>query len=188
TPRLRLEQLIKRCKKKDVSAQKVLYEIYRQKLFSICLKYTASYAEAEDHLHDVFIEIYQKIHQYKGIGSFEGWMKRIAINKAIDRYKKKTTFELAQHKENSLIDEVYLDFEEPNIPFEKLLQFIQELPDQYRLIFSLYELDGYSHKAIAKQVRISESTSKSNLFRAKQRLKKRISDYLIQTRKEEVHE
>jgi len=172
-----LDPLIKRCIEKDSRAQEELYRKYSKKLFLVCLKYTSCQTEAEDHLHDVFIEIFEKISKYKGKGSLEGWMKRIAINKAIDKYKRKKVFELANHTLVNLTEEVYLEFENPEVPIDKLMVFIQELPEQYRLIFNLYELDGYSHREISKKVGISESTSKSNLFRAKVNLKKRISAY-----------
>ncbi len=174
-----MDPIIKKCIEKDGRAQEELYNKYRKKLFLICLKYTSSETEAEDHLHDTFIEIFEKISKYKGKGSFEGWMKRIAINKAIDKYKRKKVFGLADHTLENLTEEVYLDFENPEVPIDKLMVFIQELPEKYRLIFNLYELDGYSHREISKKVGISENTSKSNLFRAKVNLKKRISAYRI---------
>ena len=83
---MNVDQLIHKCIKKDRKAQETLYNTYRRKLFPVCLKYCRSRSEAEDHLHDVFIEIFDKIRTYSRKGSFEGWMKRIAINKAIDKY------------------------------------------------------------------------------------------------------
>ncbi|MGD1945622.1 MAG: RNA polymerase sigma factor [Croceivirga sp.] len=186
-----MEQLIEQCLKKDATAQEKLYETYRKQLFAVCLKYTSSYAEAEDHLHDVFIEIFQKIQNYKGKGSFEGWMKRIAINKAIDKHKKKKVFELPAYRLGSLSDdahEIYLEMEHIKIPFEKLMEFIQELPNQYQLVFSLYELDGYSHRQISALTGITEGTSKSNLFRAKMNLKKQILEYTNHNHKRLGHE
>lgn len=148
--------------------------IYKQKLYPVCLKYCRSNNEAEDHLNDVFIEIFDKISKYKGRGSFEGWMKRIAINKAIDRYKKNRTYSLDNKKEEVLTEDTTI--EEKDLPpsWDALITLIQELPDQYRITFSLYELDGYSHKEIASELKISESTSKCNLHRAKSILKARI--------------
>lgn len=169
------QQLISGCIKKNPQAREKLYHLYKNKLFSISLKYCRSHAEAEDHLHDIFIEIFEKIKTYKGKGSFEGWMKRIAINKAIDRYKKRTNFELSDEKLAGEPDTIYIDTDDLPLTFDLLMGCIQELPNQYRIIFNLYELDGYSHKAIASMLSISVNTSKSNLHRAKVILKKRIT-------------
>ena len=129
-----LNELIKSCVKKELKAQEKLYHIYKKILFPICLKYCRSYTEAEDHLHDTFIEIFDQIKKYKGKGSFEGWMKRIAINKAIDKYKKQKDFELADYRLAEVTEEVYIDNSQ-SLPIEDLIQLIQELPNQYRLVF-----------------------------------------------------
>lgn len=171
---MELNQLIKSCVKKDRRAQEELYNTYKKKLFPVCLKYCRSYSEAEDHMHDVFIVIFDTIEKYKAKGSFEGWMKRIAINKAIDKYKKNLTFSLDDRKANTLTDDVSIDEEDMPPSWEALMALIQELPNQYRLIFNLYEIEGYAHKEIGKLLNISESTSKSNLHRAKRILKQKI--------------
>lgn len=172
---MQLEKLIKNCKTKDRKAQETIYNLYKSKLFPVCLKYCRSYAEAQDHLHDTFITIFENIGKYKGKGSFEGWMKRIAINKAIDKYKKDNTFELADRKAISLSEEVQIQDAGLSLSLETIMSLIQGLPPQYRIIFNLYELDDYPHKEIAKMLGISESTSKSNLHRAKALLKDKIS-------------
>lgn len=172
---MNVDQLIHKCIKKDRRAQEALYNTYKKKLFPVCLKYCRSHSEAEDHLHDVFIEIFDKIAKYKGKGSFEGWMKRIAINTAIDKYKKNKTFSLEAEKAANLSEDTTLEPNDLPPTWEELIALIQELPDQYRIVFSLYELDGYSHKDIASTLKISGSTSKSNLHRAKAILKDKIS-------------
>ena len=171
---MELDELIKSCIKKNRRAQEELYTIYKKKLYPVCLKYCSSHSEAEDHLHDTFIIIFDTIKKYKNKGSFEGWMKRIAINKAIDKYKKNKTFSLNDKTADSLSDDVMLDEEDLPPSWEALMRLIQELPNQYRLIFNLYEIEGYSHKEISRSLNISESTSKSNLHRAKRILKEKI--------------
>ncbi|MGB5818351.1 MAG: sigma-70 family RNA polymerase sigma factor [Saonia sp.] len=178
--------LISGCIKKKPEAREALYKLYRNKLFSVCLKYCRSYSEAEDHLHDIFIEIFEKIKTYKGKGSFEGWMKRITINKAIDRYKRETNFELSDYKMAGLSEEIYLDEDNLPLSFETLMTLIQKLPTQYRIIFNLYELDDYPHKEIAKMLSISISTSKSNLHRAKIILKKQITELMAERKHKNV--
>lgn len=166
-----LDQLIKNCKRKDAKAQEELYKRYASALFSICLKYSPNYADAEDTLQDSFIVIFDKVGQYSGKGSFEGWLKRVTINTALQRYRKQSVLDII-NEEN--IREVDIEVDEESIPLDFLLRIIQELPDRYRLVFNLYVLDGYSHKEIANMLEISEGTSKSNLARARNVLKDKI--------------
>jgi RNA polymerase sigma factor (sigma-70 family) len=168
---LNLDQLIKGCIKQQRQAQEELYQTYKNTLFVVSLKYCQNYTEAEDNLHDAFIEIFTNIKTYKEKGSFEGWIKRITINKAITRYKK--SYFLTPIKDDYQEEETVKE-EEIDLPLDILLTFIQDLPNQYRLVFNLYELDDYSHQEIASLLNISESTSKSNLHRAKQLLKEKI--------------
>jgi len=170
---LNTEKLIKECIRRNPKAQEELYLLYKDALFLLCLKYCRNEAEAEDNLHNSFIEIFTSIDKYKNTGSFEGWMKRITINKAIDTYKK--TIQLVPVKDD-LPDDTSVTDNEMNISADVILALIQKLPDQYRLVFSLYELDDYSHKEIATILSISENTSKSNLHRAKAILKDKITN------------
>ena len=168
-----LERLIDNCKKKHAKAQAELYKRYASSLFSVSLKYASSYADAEDILQDTFIIIFDKISQYKNQGSFEGWLKRIAINTALQRYRKAGVLNLI-NEEN--VSEVDVEVEEESVPLDYLLKIIQDLPDRYRMVFNLYVLDGYSHKEISDLLEISEGTSKSNLARARKILKNKIED------------
>ncbi len=169
---MKLKKLILQCQNRDLKAQKALYELYSTKLFSLSLKYSKNYAEAQDNLQDAFITIFEKIHQFKHKGSFEGWMKRITINTALARYKNQKVFSLNQEE---FIVQPENDYSEHNISLQTLLKIIQELPNRYRMVFNLYVLDGYSHKEIAKMMDISEGTSKSNLARGRQILKEKIN-------------
>ena len=170
---MNLEQLIKGCKKHQIKAHIELYTRYKDVLYTLCLKYCKNTEEAEDNLQDAFISIYNNISKYKGKGSFEGWMKRITINKAIDKYKKDGFMNVMI--KDDLLSDTTIDTDQLNLPLHTLLNTIQELPSRYRLIFNLYEMDGYTHKEIAKQLNISEGTSKSNLHRAKLILKDKIN-------------
>ena len=169
-----LEQLIERCKKNDAQAQSQLYKLYASKLFSICLKYSRNYAEAEDNLQDAYITIFKKIDQFKNRGSLEGWMKRITINTALQRYRSAGVFDIINEDQ---IEDVSVDVDDDAISIDFLLNIIQELPDRYRLVFNLYALDDYSHKEIANMLEISTGTSKSNLARARLILKDKIEQY-----------
>lgn len=166
-----LEQLITKCKKQELKAQEQLYRLYSGKLFSVCLKYAGNYAEAEDNLQDAFLTIFQKIAQYKNKGSFEGWMKRIAINTALQRYRKQQVFEIVNEE---LLETPEVEIGEEHISLDYLLKIVQELPERYRMVFNLYALDGFSHKEIAEMLDITTGTSKSNLARARGILKGKV--------------
>jgi len=173
---LSLEQLIIECKKNDAQAQSQIYKLYASKLFSICLKYSRNYAEAEDNLQDAYVTIFKKINQFKSKGSFEGWLKRITINTAMQRYRSVGVFDIVNEDQ---IEDVSVEIDEENISLDFLLQIIQELPNRYRLVFNLYALDDFSHKEIAKMLDISVGTSKSNLARARLILKDKIEQYKV---------
>lgn len=136
------------------------------------LKYSRNDVEAEDNLHDSFITIFETISKYRGEGSFEGWMKRIAIFKAIDKYKAKKP--VAIEINDDLLQDTEVEDELTQLPLDTILKLIQELPDQYRLVFNLHQLDGYKHREIAQILEISENTSKSNYHRAKLILREKI--------------
>ena len=169
-----LEQLIERCKKNDAKAQSQIYKLYASKLFSLSLKYSRNYAEAEDNLQDAFVTIFKKIEQFKGKGSLEGWMKRITVNTALQCYRSVGVFDIINEDQ---IEDVNIEIDDDSISIEFLLQLIQGLPDRYRLVFNLYVLDDYSHKEIAEMLNISSGTSKSNLARARMILKDKIEQH-----------
>ncbi|TXD83908.1 RNA polymerase sigma factor [Subsaximicrobium wynnwilliamsii] len=169
-----LKQLIDDCKRNDTQAQSQIYKLYASKLFSICLKYSRNYAEAEDNLQDAFITIFKKIDQFKAKGSFEGWLKRITVNTALQRYRSVGVFDIVNEDQ---IEEVTIEMDDDNISLDFLLGIIQELPDRYRLVFNLYVMDDYPHKEIASLLEISTGTSKSNLARARSILKDKIEQY-----------
>ncbi len=166
-----LEKLINDCKNKDAKAQEQLYKLYSSKLFAVCLKYSRSYAEAQDNLQDGYIIIFSKIGQFNFKGSFEGWLKRIMINNVLQKYRSVSFLELVT---DEIPDQVELELDDESISLDYLLKIIQELPDRYRLVFNLYVIDGYSHKEIADMLDISTGTTKSNLARARMILKEKI--------------
>ncbi len=174
---LDLNHLIEKCKKGDRKAQQMVYNLFKDKLYALCLKYCKNKDEAQDNLQDSFIRIFQKINTYSGKGSFEGWLKRITINNAIDRYKREPYLEPIDHHHVAQEDTT-IDDKELSIDLNQMLMFIQELPDRYRLVFNMYELDNYSHREISQILEISEGTSKSNLHRAKIILKQKITAYM----------
>lgn len=165
-----LEKLISECQKNQPKAQEQLYRLFEKKFFGLSLKYSANYADAQDNLQEGFLIIFRKINQYSGKGSFEGWAKRILINNALQKYKGVRFMEVV----NDNIPDVDVEIDEDEISLDYLMQIIQELPDQYRIVFSLYVLDDYSHQEISEMLSISTGTTKSNLHRARLLLKEKI--------------
>jgi RNA polymerase sigma-70 factor (ECF subfamily) len=172
---LTLDELIQGCKRKDAKAQGELYKRYSGVLFSICLRYSPSQVEAEDNLQDAFITIFNKAEQFKNKGSFEGWIKRITVNTVLQKYRKQKVFAIKD--ETQIEDSANEEVIDAGLPLDYLLSIIQELPERYRLVFTMYVMDGYSHKEIGKLIGISDGTSKSNLARARGILKTKIDDY-----------
>ena len=165
-----LEKLISECQKNQPKAQEQLYRLFEKKFFGLCLKYSSSYADAQDNFQEGFLTIFRKINQYSGKGSFEGWAKRILINNALQKYKGVRFMEVLTDN----IPDVDVEIDEEELSLDFLMQIIHELPDQYRIVFSLYVLDDYSHQEISEMLSISTGTTKSNLHRARLLLKEKI--------------
>ncbi|WP_320241269.1 RNA polymerase sigma factor [Tenacibaculum sp. 1B UA] len=175
---INLEKLIQGCCHQNITAQAQVYQLFSGKLFALCLKYSRNSQDAEDTLQDSFLTIFKKMPQYQHKGSFEGWMKRITINTALQKYREKSPLHLvSEAPDEEIVEKVALETENVNI--DVLLDLIQNLPDRYRLVFNLYVLDNYSHKEIAELLNISVGTSKSNLSRARQILKKEMERYQV---------
>jgi RNA polymerase sigma factor (sigma-70 family) len=169
---LSLEQLIHDCKKNDIKAQEQLYRQFAPKMFSVCLKYSRNYAEAQDNLQDGFLLVFEKINSFEFKGSFDGWIKRVMVNQTLQQYRNKSFLspideDIAEEVEVEIEDDVSMDF---------LMKIIQELPDRYRLVFNLIVFENYSHQEISDSLGISVGTSKSNLSRAKMILKEKIEN------------
>lgn len=176
----KFERLIIQCKKKDKEGQHELYRLLSPVLYGICLKYMKNKSEADDVFQDAFIILFQKINQYKFKGSFEGWAKRIFINKAFEVLRKKQRFLHVAIEDTYLTDETEQENNDhkAEISQEKLIEHIQQLPDNYRIVFNLYVFENYSHKAISEKLHIKIGTSKSLLSRAKANLRAKINEEL----------
>ena len=150
--------------------------MFSAKMFAVCIQYSKSREEAEDNLQDGFIKVLESIGQYKSKGSFEGWMKRIFINTALEKFRKNRTVQVVEEVPE-IADEDDID-DDLSIPPEVLFEFVNQLPEKYKLVFNLYVMEDMQHKEIAALLGISDGTSKSNLARAKDILKKKINAYL----------
>jgi RNA polymerase sigma factor (sigma-70 family) len=169
------KELIKGCKQNKALAQKQVYDLYASKMLGLCKRYIKNIDEAEDVMINGFLKVFDKIEQFKEEGSFEGWIKRIIVNDCLNQLRKqKMVFvetETAQIAENQSFSYIDSQFDT-----EYLLQMIDELPTGYKTVFNLYAIEGYSHQEIGNMLGISESTSKSQLSRAKAQLQKTITE------------
>ena len=166
-----IDQIILGCQRNDTAAQEQLYRLLSPKLFGVCLKYSRSYAEAQDNLQDGFLLIFDKIQQFQFKGSFEGWAKRVMINFILQKHRTDGVFEIVHE---NIPDVPIVEVDEDSVSMDFLVTIIQQLPDRYRLVFNLYVIDDYSHKEISEMLNITIGTSKSNLARARMILKDKI--------------
>jgi len=165
------EQLVKACISGNASAQKEFYDLFAKKMMGVCLMYTNNYEEAQDVLQDGFIKVFNKLSKFVNKGSLEGWVRRIMVNTALDHYRKNKKFQ-----KDVEIDAVSFKLEKQeyiveSINAQDLLKIIQTIPEGYRVVFNLFAIEGYSHKEIAEQLGVTESTSKSQFSRAKKMLR-----------------
>jgi RNA polymerase sigma factor (sigma-70 family) len=168
------EELIKGCLRRDRSAQKQLYDSYSSKMYGICYRYVKDSMEAEDIMVTAFMKVFDKIGQFKNEGSFEGWIRRIMVNESLGYLRKSSSMYLETELEQADREPDY-DSLSDHLEAEDLLKMIQSLPTGYRIVFSLYAIDGYTHKEIGEQLGINENTSKSQLSRARTYLQKMLA-------------
>lgn len=176
------DQIIEGCKKGKRHAYSALYRKHAAVLLAVCYRYTKSRMEAEDVLQEGFVKVFQKINSFENRGSFEGWLKRVMVNTAINHYKAN------QKQKTQDIDlnnkEVVTKYESENeaieieevIPQAELMKLLQGLPDGYRMVFNMHAIEGLQHNEIAEELNISVSTSKTQLFKARRWLRQKIEE------------
>ena len=177
------QQLIDGCKNSNRLAQKELYDVYSRKMMGVCLRYINDRETARDLLQDGFVKVFGAIGTYTGTGSFEGWMRKIFVNCALEYLRKsdvlrdsielERTNELSTNPEYSVI---------ADMSARELMNIVQELPSGFRTIFNLFAIEGFSHKEISEMLCITESTSRSQYTRAKQVLQRKIKELHCPTR------
>ncbi len=169
-----IEELIKRCRAGERKSQELLYKQLASKMMGVCMRYATDRMEAEDMLQNGFIRVFQKMNDYRGDGSFEGWVRRIMVHSSIEYYRK-------HHKMMQAVEMTEAD--EPSVnplavaklDAKDLMALIQQLAPGYRIVFNLYAIEGYSHKEIGEIVGITEGASKSQLSRARAILRDQIT-------------
>ncbi|NDW17883.1 sigma-70 family RNA polymerase sigma factor [Dysgonomonas sp. 216] len=170
-------QLISGCKQGKREYQKYLYEKYSRSMYGICMRYCSDPEAAQDLLHDGFIKIFSVIGSFSEKGSFEGWMKRIFINMALENIRKEKGHLATEDIENVADIADNIDSDADRISEDELLNMIQELPHGYKTVFNLYAIENLSHKEIAQMLGIAEGTSRSQYIRARQLLQEKILEY-----------
>ncbi len=172
------KEIIERCIMGDRKAQTLLYKKHSPKMFGICMRYAKNNTDAEDILQEGFIKVFRYLNDYRGDGSFEGWMRRIMITTSLNFYKKKNLL-----KNDIDLDRLKINLSSSpeaisNMTMDELLSLIQKLPSGYRTVFNLNTIEGYTHQEISELLNISINTSKSQLSRAKSSLKSKLAKLL----------
>ena len=173
----REDNLIKRCIEWDRQAQNALYKKYCAKMFTVCFQYSKNREEAEDTFHEGFMKVFENLKHFTNAGSLEGWIRRIMVNTAIEKYRKNSRlFVVVNIDDNEeFLNHYSTDDILSQMEADDLMRLIQNLPPVYKMVFNLYVFEGLKHKEIAEQLGISEGTSKSNLYEAKAILQKQIN-------------
>ena len=177
-----LKNIIKECAKENLHAQEKLYRIFAPKMFGVCLRYAKDYTEAEDSLQDGFVKVFSNIKKFRHEGSLEGWIRRIMVNVCLEKYRKQHMMHAVENIEiydshkfsNDILEKISAD---------ELLELIQKLPPRYRMVFNLFVMEGMSHQDISKEMNITVGTSKSNLARGRDILKRKVEELYGDTKK-----
>jgi RNA polymerase sigma-70 factor (ECF subfamily) len=169
--------LIDGCIRGDRKKQQELYNRFAPKMYAVCLRYAGNSEEAEDILQEGFIKVFKKIESFRREGSFEGWIRRIFVNTAIEHFRRKTYLQPITEKEESTVETKYLSVLD-NLAEKDIINLVQQLSPGYRTVFNMYVVEGYTHKQISELLGISEGTSKSQLSRAKIILQELVKKYI----------
>lgn len=168
-----LDILIEGCKKGKSRSQEQLYRQFSAAMYGLCLQYASSEEDAQDILQDGFVKVFQKIGQVKNPAALPGWIRRVMLNTALEKYRSQAFLQRMENEEQLREVETGEDVL-TQLDAEELVGMIRELSPKYRLVFNLYAVEGYSHKEISEMLGISEGTSKSNLSRARSILKEKV--------------
>ncbi|MGG9970158.1 RNA polymerase sigma factor [Ferruginibacter sp. SUN002] len=172
------EKLIQGCIKGDRHSQSQLYKLLAPKMFVVCLRYSKSKEEAEEIVQEGFMKVFSFIDQFRSAGPFEGWVRKIMVNCALQRYRSKPQLHAVVNIDSSDLEPIGSEDILSGIGVKELLNMVQQLPPAYKMVFNLYVFEGMKHKEIATHLGISEGTSKSNLSDARVLLQKAVKNSL----------
>lgn len=167
--------MIEGCLRQDRQAQQLLYRQFAGKMYAVCCRYVKDRMQAEDVLVMAFTKIFERLSQYKGDGSFEGWIRRVMVNESLTYLRKHKNMYLETDIEAAAFEPDYQKMENV-LEADDMMKMIEAMPTGYRTVFNMYAIDGYSHEEIAQQLGISENTSKSQLSRARVYLQKKLTE------------
>ena len=169
-------QIIDLCIKGDRASQKAIYDRLAPRMFPLCMRYVGDRNQAEDILQDGFLTLFTQLQNYKGEGSFDGWARKIFVNTALMSLRKKDALKMSEELEavRGMKDE--LPSQNQNIGYKELMKLVMQLPAGFRTVFNLSVLEGYSHKEIGEMLGISETTSRTQLSRARTWLQNKIKE------------
>lgn len=189
SPEVSEQELVKGCLAGAPAAQRALYKRYAAKMLTVCLRYANSREEAEDVLQEGFIIVFEKLGQFKMEGSFEGWIRRIMVNKSIENYRK-TSRGVYQVIDIDDVEDMFVSSDDvvSTMSSKELLSMIHSLPPMYKMVFNLYAFEGMTHKEISASLGIAEGTSKSNLSDARTLLKKKLAQSMMIAKKNNYNE
>ena len=173
--------LISGCLRGDRRMQEALYSRFSPRMYAVCLRYAGNSEEAQDILQEGFIKVFKKMDSFRSEGSFEGWVRRIFVNTAIEHFRRKRYLMPVTEKEENTIEGKYTSVLD-DLAEKDILGLVRELSPGYRTVFNMYVVEGYTHKEIADMLGISEGTSKSQLSRAKVILQGMVRNFIDQQR------
>jgi RNA polymerase sigma factor (sigma-70 family) len=174
--------LINGCIAGNRRMQELLYQRFAPKMYAVCLRYANNADDANDLLQEGFIKVYRNLDKFRKEGSFEGWVRRIFVNTAIEHYRRKVNMNSVSEREESTAEEGAWNALD-HLAEKDIIGLVQDLSPGYRTVFNMYVIEGYAHREIADMLGISEGTSKSQLARAKAILQKKVSEFIDNTRK-----
>ncbi len=160
------QNIIKQCLNGDKKAQELLYKTYSDKMYVVCLRYSSSNQDAEDILQEGFIKVFKNLSRFRFTGSFEGWVRRIFVNSAIEHYRKNAKWKYTEDAQEVKIASSDISALQ-TLSANDLLNLVKQLPTGYRTVFNMFVIEGYSHQEIAGMLKVSESTSKTQLYKAR---------------------
>ncbi len=176
------DDILEGCRNGDRKSHEELYRLVSPGMYGICLHYAGNENDAKDILQEGFIKVFLKIKQFSGKGSLKGWIRKIIVNTALEKYRGQMMTVEIDEKINTNED-IYYENIIDELSAEELIKLIQTLTPKYRIVFNLYAIEGYSHKEISKKLGISEGTSKSNLSRARAVLQEKVHRFYSKAKK-----
>ena len=173
-----IEPNLQACLSGDRLAQKYFFECFKGKMFALCLRYANSREDAEDMLQEGFVKVFRDLNQYTGAGNFEGWVRKVFVNTALQHLQRKKKDLLTTELDGQDFPEAPEPYAQEVTPAKNMIRILQQLPPGFRTIFNLHILEGYTHPEIAQILNISVGTSKSQLLRAKAHFRKLLENSL----------